>query len=552
MTTPAMTSVSVQDEARQPSSVRNGRWRSRPLPGLGPVAAIAAGAAALRLLLMWRQGGLFSDIEYDDGVHLGSSLLLAHGHALYRDQVFLHPPGISLLLLPFSWASGWWGQPIAFALARLVTVAVSAATAGLVTFIVLRASTTRRGLLAGAFAAVFAPSIVAGSTLMLEPWLALFSLLAVERLTRSAPRRIDVALAGGYLGAATMIKAWGVIPLAGAALWLLCERRRHPVPRLLMAAAASIAVLFGPFLAIAGSRLLNDVVWAQLSRPPDGLQGMIARTASILGLRGPLLTRDRVLVALVLAALAILILRALLTPGVARLSAVVLAIAIPIFANAPSFFFHYGDFFTPWTALLLAGMPAPRWSRPLSRIHVNLPAAGAALIVIGLLYQSVGLIARQKPADMNVALLQRIVGRHACVVSDQVSRLVLAGAFDRPACPSWLDPDGTALTELRGPVAANFYPTGFQRLPRWQHQYVALMSHASLLILTGRPCGHPEWTAATCQWVQVHFRFVADVGHAGPGRVPVQVWQRRSDLRIRVGAADVVSPPVRTPPAPRT
>lgn len=98
---------------------------------------------------MWRQGGLFSEIEYDDGVHLGSSLLLTHGQGLYGDQVFLHPPGISLLLLPFSVTSTWFGQPAMFALTRRVTVVVSAAVAGLVAYIVMRAGSSRRAILAG-------------------------------------------------------------------------------------------------------------------------------------------------------------------------------------------------------------------------------------------------------------------------------------------------------------------------------------------------------------------------------------------------------------------
>jgi alpha-1,2-mannosyltransferase len=503
-----MASVSIHCEVRRSSGVRKIRFS---VPGAGLPVAIAAASAGLRLLMLWRQGGLFNDIEYDDGVHLGSSLLLAHGQVLYRNQVFLHPPGISLLLLPFSWAAAWLGQPAAFALTRLVTVGVSAAGAGLVTYVVGRSTSRLRAVVAGAFAVVFAPSMVAGSTLMLEPWLGLFGLLAVERFTRSSLRRVDVALAGCFLGYATVIKAWGVIPLAGVAIWLLCERRRSESLRLLTAAAATIAAVIGPFLVLGGDRLVADVVWTQLRRPPDGIQGLLARAANVLGLKSHLL------VAIVLVGLAVLIWRAVHVPGVARLSAIVLAIAIPVFANAPSFFFHYGDFFTPWVALLIATQPALRWS----------PRVIPSMVVIALLYQSVGLLRRQQPADLNAAQLQRLAGRHACVVSDQASLLLLAGAFDRPGCPSWLDPRGAALTELRGREKADFYPSGFRRLPRWQGEYVALMSRADLLILTGDPCGHPEWTAATCQWVQAHFTRIAKVGHAGPGRVPVAIWQRR-------------------------
>jgi alpha-1,2-mannosyltransferase len=530
-----MASVSFHCEALPPLTVRKDRLRIRLVPGVRLATAVTAAAAGLRLLMLWRQGGVFSDIEYDDGVHLGSSLLLAHGHALYRNQVFLHPPGISLLLLPFSWASAWFGQPSVFAVTRLVTVVVSGAVAGLATYVVGRGSSWRRALLGGGFAVVFGPSIVAGSTLMLEPWLGLFGLLAVERLTVSVPRRTDVVLAGGYLGVATTIKAWGVIPLAGVAIWLLFERRRDEVSRLLTAAAATVAVVFGPFLAIGGSRPLDDVVWTQLARPPDGVQGLMARTATLLGLNGHLSAGGHGLVGVLLVGLAILIWRAAFTPGVARLSAIVLALAIPVFGNVPSFFFHYGDFFTPWAALLIATQPALRWPR--QAVYVDVAAATAAILVISLLQQSVGLMRRQRPADMNVAQLQRLVGQHQCVVSDQVSLLLLAGAFDRPGCPSWLDPRGAALTELRGSEASTFYPSGFQRLPHWQHEYLELMSHAELLILTGDPCGHQEWTSATCHWVQIDFLRIAKVGHAGPGRIPVEVWQRRQRLPTALGAA---------------
>jgi alpha-1,2-mannosyltransferase len=514
-----MASVSIHCAVAPPLGLERIRlpFKERGRITLGLV--VAAASAVLRLLMLWRQGGLFSDIEYDDGVHLGSSLLLSHGHVLYRDQVFLHPPGISLLLMPFGWASAWVGQPAAFALARLTTVVVSAAGAGLVTCIIRRGGSSRRALLAGGFAAVLAPSIVAGSTLMLEPWLALFGLLAVERLTRSQPPRIDVVLAGISLGVATTVKAWGVIPLVGVAIWLLWERRRRDSLRLLTAAGATIAVLIGPFLMLAGGRLLDDVAWTQLRRPPDGVQGLIARTASLLGRDGHLSLRGLILVGLTLTGIAVLMVRAVRTPGVARLSAIVIAIAILVFANAPSFFFHYGDFFTPWAALLIGAQPAFRRSR-------RTAALAATLLVVGLLYQSVGLIGRQKSADVNGIRLQQIVGRHSCVVSDQVSLLLLAGAFDREGCPSWLDPRGTALTELAGPRTADFYPSGFQRLPRWQNEYVALMSHADFLILSGEPCRHPEWTTATCSWVSDHFLRIDEVGHAGPARVPVQVWRR--------------------------
>jgi hypothetical protein len=52
------------------------------------------------------------------------------------------------------------------------------------------------------------------------------------------------------------------------------------------------------------------------------------------------------------------------------------------------------------------------------------------------------------------------------------------------------------------------------------------MSRADVLILTGEPRRHSEWSPATWQWVQSHFVFAAIVGHAGPGRIPIEVWRR--------------------------
>ncbi len=59
-------------------------------------------------------------------------------------------------------------------------------------------------------------------------------------------------------------------------------------------------------------------------------------------------------------------------------------------------------------------------------------------------------------------------------------------------------------------------------------EYRTLMAHADVLILTGSPCRRQEWTMATCHWVELHFRRIAGVGHAGPARVPVEVWRHRA------------------------
>jgi hypothetical protein len=61
----------------------------------------------------------------------------------------------------------------------------------------------------------------------------------------------------------------------------------------------------------------------------------------LLGWNGQLSPRRHQLGAIVVLSVAVLIWRAVRIPGIARLSGIILAIAIPVFANTPSFFFHY-------------------------------------------------------------------------------------------------------------------------------------------------------------------------------------------------------------------
>ncbi len=464
---------------------------------------------------------MFNDIEYDDGVHLGSSLLLAHGHLLYRDDVFLHPPGISILLLPFAAVSSWLGQPTAFALARLAAIVVSAVNTGLLVRIVARSQPLSRAVAAGTFAAIFSPSIVAGATLMLEPLLGLFSLLAVLRLTRQPAASRDSCWAGGLLAAATLTKAWGVIPLVAVVGRLLLERRRSEARNVAVAATATCAIVISPFLIAAPGSLVRDVVWTQLRRPAAGLQGMLTRIASLVSPHGPIAGSDRLGAVGVLVALALLAACGIRRTGPGRVSALVVLVALPIFANGPSFYFHYGDFFTPWLALLLTTTVIPT-GRPVKVIAVMLGGA----LALGMAHQTIRVLRRQPPATIDLAKLQRLIGP-GCVASEQVSLLLLADAFDRPGCPSWLDPRGTALTQLPTPVPRNFYPFGFRQLTGWQRQYLEFVAPADQLLLAGAPCEHAEWAPTTCQWVLDHFTLTGTAGNAGPSQLAVQVWSRK-------------------------
>jgi len=69
---------------------------------LATAAAVLAGVA--RLVPVLRGGGLAGLGNYDDGVYYASGTALLNGILPYRDYVFLHPPGIVVMLAPFGLA----------------------------------------------------------------------------------------------------------------------------------------------------------------------------------------------------------------------------------------------------------------------------------------------------------------------------------------------------------------------------------------------------------------------------------------------------------------
>ena len=55
---------------------------------------------ALRTLVWWPPHNLFGVLEYDDGVYYAAARLLLDGYLPYSDFSIVHPPGVSLVLLP--------------------------------------------------------------------------------------------------------------------------------------------------------------------------------------------------------------------------------------------------------------------------------------------------------------------------------------------------------------------------------------------------------------------------------------------------------------------
>ncbi len=509
------------------------------------LVAVAGAAAGLRLYLMHRSGGLHGVAEYDDGVHYGVSALLLHGVLPYRNTVFLQPPGIAVALVPFALVGRVAGDATGLATARVVTCLVGGVTTWLVGRVATRRYGRRAGLVAAAVYATAAVSLVAESTVMLEPYVDLLTVAGLDRLSRvdeageSTPPARLTATAGALLGVAVSLKTWTAVTVLVVLVWLVIVRR-DLVRRFVAGVAAAALVVCAPFFAAAPGRMIAQVVVTQLTRPTGGIGPVADRLADLAGARLPLpgpvnaVVTLTVVVAVVLLAATV---RACRRDSFGRLAVALLGASLGMFALAPVFFTHYGDFLVPFAALTagasVGGAPAPRpaparrSAPPARAAHVRAGAVFVLLAAVGT-QQVASAVTRAAPSTVALSSLRHALPRTGCVMTETASLAVLAGTLTRGTCPVWLDPRGTALDALPARLAPGFYPDGFRRLPRWQSAWLAWAARADALVVIGDPCRHPVWTSRVCHDIETHFRLAAVVGsHGGQPPLTVQVWSRR-------------------------
>ena len=185
-------------------------------------ALLALGICAYQLSLPSVLFGIhsFTGIGYDDGVYVGAATRLVGRVLPYRDFDFVQPPGITIVMGPVALLGRLIGTRDALAVARCLTVLVTGFNAALAALAVRDRGRVAM-VVAGIALALFPLAVAADQTLLLEPYLVCFCLLAVVGLFRggelAGPRR--VLLAGIALGFAGSIKLWAVLPAVAA---LIC------------------------------------------------------------------------------------------------------------------------------------------------------------------------------------------------------------------------------------------------------------------------------------------------------------------------------------------
>ena len=432
------------------------------------VVVVGLVALAARLGPVLAGGTLRAVQGYDDGVHLAVAQRLLAGIVPYRDEVFLHPPGIAILLAPFAALADPLGDSWSLGLARLAFMLLGSVNAMLVAWIL-----ARRGILASAVGggayALWGASLAAEHTVYLEVPIAFGLLLALGALTSAGPGSVAgsrsvtraVAASGLALGVAVTFKIWVGVDMLVLGALVLARWGPRTLARWCAWCALGAAPILVPFLALAPAQLWHDVVVVQSARPTQG-KALAGRFAAL----DPTVAWHPLFAWPVVGVLGLLLLAALAGPMVRALRrrvrphawsdplwwGLLAAAQLLALALAPSFYLHYAAFAAPALCLVLgagAGRLAVRARAARGAVARRGPAAiaAAAVAVALVLVASPPRMPDAGPVDN--AALAAFAAAHHCVWARNPSYLQVADAAARQiraGCPSSPDLVGVWLT----------------------------------------------------------------------------------------------------------
>ena len=496
-------------------------------PGTFQIATVLVVAAviAVRVWPLIRFHMFGGTLEYDDGVYYAASAHLVGGDLPYRDFIFVQPPGITLLLAPFTALAKVSGDQTALILARLGVVAVAAANAYLIMRLLRRWAGPVAAVAAAGIYAAWGGAAATERTILLEPFLGLGLLGAMTLLSdRLGPearatwrpgRR--VVLAGVVLGLAMAVKTWAVADVAVLAIWLLVRGGWRTGWRAALAlagsAAGAAAVVCLPFFIAAPGAMVHEVITSQLGRAQRLTDGPIVFLHQVTGVGRvyrPIGASTILILAVVLAFVLAVLITFLRGP---RIWAVLAVVQAALVLPQVSFTYHYMDFAAPALAACagVATDAALGAVRRLSRWAVLLPAAVIAAFAGLLAYQAAteDVIGNPVPASLGA-----FVTAHRCTFSDFPAVLAVSGGETpqvRRNCPNFVDYTGAAFTvdERLTKVTRSNGTRHFFRPEAWQAEVRAIMAKSDAAVLTWRP---EMWTPETSRFFHNRFRLVRKDG----------------------------------------
>jgi alpha-1,2-mannosyltransferase len=511
-----------------------GRLRAYWLSDPGKVILLATVLAlAIRLFTLSRPGSLTGITEYDDGVYLGGSIRMTEGQLPYLDFSTVQPPGIFELMLPVALFAKLTTTVKALALARLLTALASTACIPLVGNLVRYRGAVVTAVACGVLA-VYPPDITTAHTLLLEPWMNLFCLIAMNLAFRRGhlARPSMLGWAGVVLGFAGAIKFWAAAPafvLLVICLLLTTDRVRR-VRDYLIGLVVGFGVSAGPFLAATPVTFIRSTIFDQASREGSAV-ALGVRLANLTGLIDVYSTKGQLrldpgansMFAAGASAgvgdshsigwlpiVAALVLIGALVAGYAwqsrRLTPLEwLSLATAVIASAmiigySAFFYHYADFPAPWLALSLGGAAGAlaghrRWSLVVVRVF-------ATVIVVVAVVQIRQMYPLRHSGAETVA---HEIPPSACVVTDEVSLSIAADRFTDlpPGCPDIIDSLADTLVLSNGVSVQG----GAQNMPSVVAQWQTWFSKADYVWLSPDQGSRRRipWTVGLSDWFNVNF-----------------------------------------------
>jgi len=491
-------------------------------------------AFAARLWPVMVAGTLRGVQGYDDGVHLAVAQRLIAGVLPYRDEVFLHPPGIAVLLSPFAALAGPLGDSWSLVLARLLFMGLGAVNAMLIVRILVP-----RGLLAamvgGGAYALGGITVAAEHTVFLETPINLGLLVALAVLARAGtglPARSPsvtraLAVSGLALGLAVTFKIWVVLDVVVLGALVLSRWGLPALGRWLAWCAAGAAPLLLPFFVASPGKMAFDVLSAQSGRPLQA-KGLLERLGAV-GLAGDLHVSS---VGLVAALIAVPLLVGTVAPLVVmlwhRIPAVrwpdpvwwglLVGLQMAAIAAAPSFYSHYLAFVAPGLCLML-GAGTGLVAAAVRRRGGRTARAGRGLIAGVAVAVGLVLVSATAPLPMSGRVdqdaLAEFAARHDCLWVRNPSYLQLADATARQIerrCPATMDLVGAWLVFTAGGAVPGSRASSLDDLALEQ-----LAASDGALLAAGHPTQGlgPKSQA----YLSAHF---ARAGHTGQ----IEMWAR--------------------------
>jgi hypothetical protein len=356
---------------------RNARWIA-----LGVLALLIVVGGVDRMVELWPQSyGLTREPYDDEGVYAGTSQLFLQGALPYRDYFFAHPPIAAIAYAPaMAYHFTAWGSPTSFMMARYLSVFYSLVTLALIFGIGYKLAGLWGGALAGGLWAIDGRVIEINRKIMLEGPLVMLSCAGVLLYLWARPAlwpevpeagvfypparprfspTVILALAGAVAAMSALTKIAGLaclLAIIADMIWLRLENRRRVSPRFSIALSppaikrpfvtlglgvvAAVAVILGPFLIVAPSQFIREVIFFQMLRPSDGVVDTPARIGDITSFLSNALTP-------LLAALGFVVLsiwawtRRDLGIGPWRLGIIWMFFSLILFTYSRSFYQHY-------------------------------------------------------------------------------------------------------------------------------------------------------------------------------------------------------------------